>query len=141
MSKIDVITQDIVDKVKAITEYSGRVGLAVGATDIDPINRDLTRPAAWIVFTGIPVIDSSQVSTVNVSVTYSYIVKVLIDYGLESELIATHFPLLEKTVDTIKGSGINNLPFHDWSFNGMSLESLDADRMVWVINFSIATSL
>ena len=141
MSKIDLITQDIVDKVKAVTEYSGRVGLAVGGTDIDPINRDLKRPACWVVFIGMPIIDNSQISTKNVGVTYQYVIKVLIDYGLESELIATHFPLLEKTITAVKGTGINNLPFHDWSFDGMSLESLDADRMVWVINFSIATSL
>ena len=106
MSKIDLITQDIVDKVKTVTEFSGRVGLAVGGTDIDPINRDLTRPAAWVIFTGMPIIDGSQISTKTVAVTYSYVVKVLIDYGLESELIGTHFPLLEKTVSTVKGSEI-----------------------------------
>lgn len=141
MSKIDLITQDLVDKVKSVPEFSGRVGLSVGGTDIDPINRDLPRPAAWVIFTGIPVIDSSLVSTQQASVTYSYVVKVLIDYGAESSLISTGFPLLETTISTVKGSGITNLPFHDWSFDGMSLESLDADRMVWVINLSIATGL
>ena len=141
MSKIDIITQDLVDKVKTVPELSNRVGLAVGGTDIDPINREMPRPAAWVIFTGMPIIDGSRTATQDVFVSYSYVVKVLIDYGNESELISTSFPLLEKIVETVKGSGINNLPFHDWSFEGMALESLDGDRMVWVLNLSISTSL
>jgi len=93
-TKIDVIAQDLVDKVKTIGALSNRVGLAVGGTDIDPINRDLPRPAAWVIFTGIPIVDSSTISTKNVSVQYTFVIKILIDYGTESALIATHFPLL-----------------------------------------------
>lgn len=141
MSKIDIITQDLVDKVKTVSALNNRVGLAVGGTDIDPINRDLPRPAAWVVFTGIPVIDGSAITTQNVSVTYTYDVKVLIDYGKESKLIATDLPLLETIVDTVKGSEISGLPYHTWSFNGMFMESLDPDRMVWILNLSITTGL
>lgn len=141
MSKIDVITQHIVDKLKTVNSFNNRVGLAVGGTEIDPINIDLPRPAAWAIFTGIPILDQSLISTKNVSVSYNYAVKVLVDYGDEVELISTTFPLLEEVITTMKGSGINGLPFHEVSFNGMSLESLEPDRMVWIFNLSVATSL
>ena len=139
--KIDKITQDIVDKIKAIQEYSGRVGLAVGGTDIDPINRDLPRPASWVVFTGMTVTDAVDPATKTVSVSYNYVVKILVDYSNESQLISTDFPILENTISAVKGTNINGLAFHTWSFTGLSLESLDADRMVWVANFSCNTSL
>ena len=141
MSKIDLITQDLVDKMKTITALGNRVGLAVGGTDIDPINRDLTRPAAWVIFTGTPVIDASDSATQTVAVAYTYVVKVLIDYDTESQLITTDLPILENTISTVKGTNINGLGFHTWTFGGLALESLDADRMVWILNFSCNASL
>lgn len=138
---IETATQDLVDRVKAIPEFGGRVGLAIGGTDIDPINRDLEQPFAWVFFTNAAVIDGSKISTKFASIAYSYIIKVVIDYGSESELISTGLPVLEKTISTIKGNQINGLAMQSWSFDGMTLEDFDKDRMVWVINVSLATSL
>ena len=145
MSKIEAISQDIVDKLKTVPEFTRDgvtyVGLAVGNTENDPINRDLPRPACWPVFTGVTVVDSSAIATQNVSVTYTFVLKVLVDYGDEASLIATHFPLLEKIITTVKGTGVNNLTGHKWAFDGMSLEDFDPDRMVWVMNLSVTTGL
>jgi len=141
MSKIGLISQDLVDKLKTVTEFQSRVGLAVGGTEIDPMNRDLPRPASWPVFTGIQIVDSSAPAPENVSVQYTYVVKILTDYDTEANLISVHLPLLEKTIETVKGTNINGLGFHSWSYNGMSMESLDADRMVFVLNFSVLSGL
>jgi len=141
MNKITHISQDIVDKIKAIPEFGGRVGLAVGGGEYDPINRELTRPAAWVVFTGVPVTDAVEPAVQMVGVSYTFVVKLLIDYNTEQQLIGTDLPLLENTIVAVKGTDITGLGFHRWSFTGMALESLDVDRMVWVLNFSCNTSL
>lgn len=141
MTKIDLIAADLVAKLKTVPELEGRVGLAVGGTDIDPINRDLKRPACWAVFTGLQVLDDSQISTQSVSTVYSFVVKILIDYGTESDLVGVHFPLLETIVESVKGTEITDLPFHSWSFNGLVMESLDADRQVWTMSLTVASGL
>lgn len=141
MSKIDLIAQDIVDTIKTVPELGNRVGLAVGGRDIDPINLDLPHPAAWIVFTGVPVVDSSPSAPRNVAVIYNFEVKILTDYGVEAQMISTDLPLLEKIIETVKGSEVSGLPYHKWEFGGMVLEELNPDRLVWNISFSISTGL
>ena len=99
MSKIDNITQDLLVKVRTVSDFTNRVGLAVGGTEIDPINIDLPRPAAWVVFTGTPILYSSPTTTSTVSVNYTYVVKVLIDYGDEATMITSDFPVLENIIE------------------------------------------
>jgi len=141
MGSIALISQDLVDKLKTVTELQSRVGMALGGTNNDPFNRGLPLPAAWPVFVSLGVSDQSKISTKFVGVEYNYIVKLLVEYGTEDEIISIHLPLLENVVETIKGSEINGLPMHAWSYDGMTMESLDADRLVFDLSFSIATSL
>ncbi len=134
--KITSISQDLVAKVKTITAFESRVGLAVGGQEIDPINRTLPHPAAWCIFTGISVIDAVTPANKTVAISYNYLVKVLIDYDTEQQMAVTDFPILEDTMNAVKGTQIAGLGFHEWRFGGMILESLEPARMVWVLTFS-----
>ena len=53
---IEIVTQDLVDLLKGVTEFThdGQtwVGLAIGGQDIDPTNRHAKLPMAWAVYVG-----------------------------------------------------------------------------------------
>jgi len=131
---IGIIAQDLVDRVKAITEFSGRVGLAVGGQEHDPINRELTRPAAWVIYVGDDLEDAAMNPCVEF-IKVNFIVKVLVDYDDEATLVSTHFPLLHNVVREVRGN--EPVPGSPWLYEGQVLEALDSDRMVWAQNYSV----
>lgn len=134
---IQVAVQDLVDRIKAVSSFGGRVGLAVGGQEIDPINRDLTRPASWVVYVGDAVISASDMNPHVELIKADFVVKILIDYDNEANLISTHLPLLHEVVKAIRGNNPTALPGSKWLYEGMGLESLEPSRMVWVQNYSI----
>ena len=134
---IQLATQDLVDRVKAISSLEGRVGLAVGGQEIDPINRDLGLPGAWVIYVGDTLIDVSEMNPHHEFIKADFVVKVLVDYDNESNLISTHLPLLHEVVQAIRGNNPTLLPGSKWLYEGMGLESLEPTRMVWAQNYSI----
>lgn len=136
---ISVITQDLVDRIKTVPEFGGRVGLTVGGKEIDPFNRDLPRPACWALYVG----DDNDVDTpMNPCaslLSLNFVVKILVDYDNEENLITTHLPLLHSVVAAIQGG--EPVKGMKWIYQGQGLESLDPDRMVWSQNYTILTSL
>ena len=134
---IQLATQDLVDRVKAVSSLGGRVGLAVGGQEIDPINRDLALPGAWVVYVGDTLVDASEMNPHFEFIKADFVVKVLVDYDNEANLISTHLPLLHEVVQSIRGNNPTLLPGSKWLYEGMGLESLEPSRMVWVQNYSI----
>lgn len=132
---ISVITQDIVDRVKAIPEFGGRVGLAVGGQEIDPINVELHRPAVWVIYVGDDIISDNEINSCFEIIKLNFVVKILVDYDNETNLIGTHLPLLHKVVGAVKG----NEPIYgsNWIYDGQGLEALEPSRMVWAQSYSI----
>jgi len=134
-SQIDVVTQDLVDTVKAVASFSNRVGLAVGGQEIDPINRDLTRPAAWVIYIGDDFVSGNTMNPCNTLIKLNFIVKILIDYDSEANLISTHLPLLHEVAQAVQGG--EPAPGSKWLYEGQGLEALEPDRMVWNQQYSI----
>ena len=136
---ITTIAQHLVDTVGAVSAFGGRVGLAVGGQEIDPINRELTRPAAWVIYIGDDFVSGSQINPCSTVVKLNFIVKILVDYDNESNLISTHLPLLHDVVQAVQGE--EPVTGMKWLYEGQGLEALDSDRMVWNQQFSITMGL
>lgn len=135
---ITTIAQDLIDRIKTVPSYSNRVGMVVGGKDIDPINRDVIRPAAWAVYVGDDVDTQNPLNPCASTTNMNFVVKILIDYDNETNLINTHLPLLHETASAVHGN--SPIVGSKWVYLGQGLESLDPDRMVWVQNYTIVTS-
>jgi hypothetical protein len=130
----------MIDSVKSVTELGNRVGLEVGGKDIDPVNKNLTRPAAWVIYVGDDVEESNDRSPCGTLVRLNFVVKVLIDRDNEATQISTNLPLLHKVVSAVRGTD----PLSSGSkvvYEGQVLEELTNERMVWEQNYSILISI
>ena len=136
---IGLITQDLVDRVKSVASFTGRVGLALGGQEHDPMNRELTQPFAWVVFIGDDVVDTTFNACLE-TIKLNFVVKVVIDYDTEQSLVTTHFPLLYEVVTTVKGNEPANVG-KNWLYEGQTMEALDADRMVWAQRYSFVVAV
>ena len=128
--------QDLVTKLKTIPAFGTtvkRVGVAVGAREIDPTLEKVERPAAWVIFVGDEPISSGNPCAS--SLKLNFVVKVLLDYGTESELIAAQFPLLEELISTV--SGKEGPLMAKWKYEGQMIDELTKDRMVFDQRYSI----
>lgn len=137
MSNIETVTQHLVDTVSSVSAFGGRVGLAVGGQDLDPINRELTRPAAWVIYIGDDQVSGNTVTPCS-TVKMNFIVKILVDYDNEASLIATHLPLLHQVVQAVQGG--QPVTGAKWLYEGQGLEEL-TDRMVWNQQYSITLGI
>lgn len=133
-ASISTIAGDIVTRIKTISSFGGRVGLAVGGQDVDTTNVDLPRPAVWVVYVGDEVMSANEISPCREVIKLNFVVKVLVDYDNEAKLISTHLPLLHTVVSTVKGN--SPIAGSKWVYEGQSLEELTPERMVWVQNYS-----
>lgn len=136
---IDTITQHLVDTVKAVPSFGGRVGLAVGGQEIDPINRELQRPAAWVIYVGDDFVEGNEMNPCQTLIRMNFIVKVLVDYDNEASLISTHLPLLHEVVQAVQGG--SPVPGMKWLYESQGLEALEPERMVWNQQYSIRTGI
>jgi len=136
---IALISQDIVDRLKTVSEFNNRVGLAVGGKDIDPFNRDLQRPAAWAVYVGDDNESETTMNPCSSLIRLNFIVKILVDYGTEAALISTHLPLLHTTVSAIQGG--EPIKGSKWVYEGQGLEAIEPERTIWAQQYSILTGL
>lgn len=132
---IELIAQDLVDRLKTVPSFGNRVGLAIGGKDIDPFNRDLPRPAAWAVYVGDDNESEATMNPCSSLIRLNFIVKVLVDYGTEADLITTQLPLLHTTVQAIQGG--EPVPGMKWVYEGQGLESLEPERSIWNQQYSI----
>ena len=132
---IGIVTQDLVTRVKSVASYNNRVGLAVGGKGMDPMNRELTRPAAWVIYSGDSALSTDPNSPSCIPlVSLNFIVTILVDYDDESSLISTHLPLLHETILAIQGN--EPIPGSKWIYNGQALTEL-TERMVWEQSYTI----
>lgn len=131
---IRAVTEHLVTQIKAIAAFSNRVGLTVGGKDIDPINRELPHPSAWIVYIGDEVVSSTPMNPCSTLIKLNFVVKVVVDYGTEANLTTTQFPLLHNVVSSVQGK--EPVSGSKWLYDGQVLESLEPNRMVWAQSYS-----
>lgn len=135
ISSIGALTNDIVERVRAVSSFNGRVGLAVGGQDVDPINRNISRPASWVIYVGDDFLEGDPMNPCQTLIKLNYIVKILVDYDTETNLINTHLPLLHEVAQAVQGG--EPVPGMKWFYEGQGLEALEPDRMVWNQQYSI----
>ena len=131
---IQLATQDLITRVKSVSSFSNRVGLTVGGQDIDPINRDIVLPAAWVVYVGDDLVEGSSMNPCSTLLKVNFVVKILVDYSDETTLAATSFPLLHEVVQAVQG-GVP-VPGGKWLYEGQGLTEL-SERMVWDQSYSV----
>lgn len=142
------LAQDLITKVKQIPGYQNRVGFAVGGRDIDPINRNLTLPFAWIIYMGN---QPEQLQPGNNQyckelLRYSFIVKIATKNANSTTnitgdmLLQTYLPILDDTCKIIKSTSPDTYNGNKWRFEGEQLVEMDAERLVFDQVYSILVS-
>lgn len=136
---IEEIADHIITTLKTVSALDNRVGLVVGGKDLDPINKNLTRPACWVVYTGDDNETPSDFSPGCDMMKINFEVRVLIDYDNENNLKATHLPLLHTIASALRGT--SPILGTKWVYEGQYLLELTGERMVWNQNYSVTAPL
>lgn len=137
------IAQDLVTKIKASTSFgttTKRIGLAAGAKGMDPMMEKAARPAAWVIFVGDENLATGDQGECGANVKLNFIVKVIVDYSTEADLIDNQYPLFEEVINLVHGQS-GPLGAKRWKYEGQSIDELTGSRMVFDQRYSIVTIL
>lgn len=140
---ISILAQDLVSKIKAVPSNAfgigsnSRVGLAVGGKATDPLLEKIVKPAAWVIFIGDENVDTREQVRCGSIVRFSFVVKIIMDYKTEAELLSVQFPLLDEVRGTVHGS--SSTSGNNWKYEGQTMEELTANRVVFEQRYSLTT--
>ena len=138
---IQIAFEDLLDKLKSVSELTHNgatwVSASIGGKEIDPTNQKVKRPAVWALFVGDQIISKSSPKSCATMVQSNFVVKLLVDYGTDSNLTSVQLPLIYTIAGTIAGTQPSGMVGSWWQYDGAVLESVDSARMVWNLNFSI----
>lgn len=139
------IAEDLIAKIKATPSNkfgttTKRVGLAAGAKGMDPMMEKAARPAAWVIFVGDENLDTGDQGDCGANLKLNFIVKVIVDYNTESDLIDNQYPLFEEVINAVHGHS-GPIGAKRWKYEGQSLDELTGSRMIFDQRYSIVTIL
>lgn len=141
---ISTLALDLRDKIKAIASGKlgspARVGLAVGATTIDPSMERVVLPAVWVVYVGNVSNNATNQGMCGEMVTNQFVVKVFVKYDSEKDMLDNQWPLLDEIAQTVNGS-VGPVGSMRWKFEGQQLDELSGNRAVYDQRFSIVASI
>lgn len=142
---ISELGQDLLNKIKAIPSQKlgtnpVRVGLAVGATSIDPFMEKVQLPAVWAVYVGDNNNNGSQQGQCGEMLTAQFVVKVFIQYTTEKDLLDNQYPLLREIAQQINGQAAP-IGAMKWRYDGQSLDEMTGNRVVFDQRYSVVTKL
>lgn len=132
---IGELTQNLINKISAVTALGGRVGAAVGGTATDPTMAEAPVPFAWVIFGGdIP--EVAERGEKYQLVKYNFSVVVAISYGgTEEDLINNQLKVLEDIQMAVRGTqGHENSDL--WLYEGQELQNVYPSRLVYNVRFS-----
>ena len=138
--------QDLITRVKAITSNKfgvsvKRVGLAAGGTAIDPTMEKVEYPAAWVIYVSDQTVDpSDQGSCGGAMVKLNFVVKIIVNYDNEKDLIDNQYPLLVEVIRAVNGQQ-GPTQSKRWKYEGQSIDELTSNRIVFDQRYSISTIL
>ena len=142
---IEIAFEDLLDKLKSIAELTHNsktwVSATIGGKEIDPTNRKVQRPAVWASFVGDQIVSRGNPKPCASVIQLNFVVKLLVDYDTDANLTSTHLPLIHTIARAINGMQPTGMYGSWWAYDGAVWESLDPDRMVWNLNFSIQFGL
>lgn len=132
---IDLYTNDLVEKLKAVPAFGGRVGATLGGTEADPTLSNIEVPAAWVVFSGLQ--NRDQRDRRYQMMDMSFRVVVMLDYGNgESDFVDTQLKLIDDASQAVRGEIVADTGSMVWNFDGASIVSINPDRIVYELSFS-----
>lgn len=142
---ISELGTDLLNKIKAIP--SGklgtapvRVGLAVGATAIDPFMEKVVLPAVWAVYVGDQNNSANQQGQCGEMVVAQFVVKVFVEYTSEKDLLDNQYPLLVEIPKQLNGMP-GPTGSMKWKYEGQTLDEITGNRVVFDQRYSIVTIL
>lgn len=139
---IGELAQDLVDRLKAIPELDSRVGLAVGGRDKDPLMTKVPLPAVWVVYRGDETLDDTTRGRCVVTVRTSFVVKVLVEYKNETDLIDVQFPFVESIIKALNGKTPTGLlTTTGWKYEGQTIDEIETNRLVYDQIYSTTITL
>lgn len=138
MSKLATVAQNLVNILKDVPDFGGRVGMTLGGTEADPTLSNLETPYAWAVLT------SSQAQGQDrerwEKVRWNFTVIMGLDYGEgENDFIDKQLSLVESVCQAVAGTQVNAPGPVRWSFDGLSLIDGEPSKLKYSLNFSIVT--
>ncbi len=142
---ITELATDLLNKIKELPSNKlgtsvKRVGLAVGATSIDPFMENVTLPAVWAVYVGDQSNNQTSQGQCGEMLTASFVVKVFVQYESEKDLLDNQYPLLHEIATQLNGQP-GPIGAMRWKYEGQMLDELTGNRVVFDQRYSISTKL
>lgn len=142
---ISELGQDLLTKIKGLP--SGklgtnpvRIGMAVGATSVDPFMEKVPMPAAWAIYVGDQVNNTNAQGACATTCTYQFVVKVFVEYNTEKDMLDNQYPLLHEIAKQVNGQAGPTGSMR-WKYEGQSLDELTGNRAVFDQRYSIVSSI
>lgn len=142
---ISELGSDLLTKIKGLP--SGklgttpvRVGMAVGATSVDPFLEKVTLPAVWAIYIGDQVNNTQAQGACATTCTYQFVVKVFVEYKNEKDMLDNQYPLLHEIAKQVNGQP-GPVGSMKWKYEGQSLDELSGTRAVFDQRYSIVSSI
>lgn len=129
------------DIVKDVTELNSRAGLAAMHYS-DPSMRNAPIPCAWVLYVGMSNNNAEPRGIPGVAdVTQEIVVKILLAYNTESDLLNIQYPVLDAIREAMISTKIDASPSCEYfKFEQETLEEID-DRLVYVQRYSFNGNL
>jgi hypothetical protein len=132
---IDTYTHDLINKIKTVAAFGGRVAATLGGTEADPTLAEVTTPCAWVLFESSQ--NSDQANRKWQMMRLNFSVVLILPYGAgETDFIDTQLKLVEDTAQAVRGTLAANQGSHLWGFEGCTLEQAEPTRITYRLMFS-----
>lgn len=122
--------QDLVNRIRTIPEFGNRVSVTAGGKESDPMMYQGDYPKCWIVYRGDDNVSDVEGGECAVSVKAFYIVRILVQYGTQSDLLTNQFPLLETVISSVIGY-TPTVGATKWRYEGQTVTEIDDDRLAY----------
>lgn len=129
------ITNNLVDKIKGVAAFGGRVAATLGGTEADPTLVNIQSPCAWVLFQSSQNRDKPaqkwQVMRLNFSVV------LFLQYGEgETDFVDTQLKLIDDVSQAVRGKTSSDSQQALWEVNGFELVNVEPNRMTYQMSFS-----
>lgn len=134
------LAQDLITNLKTVTALNNRVGLAVGGRTIDPLMEKVIKPACWVIYMGDETINETDEGQCVLYTRMNFVVKVLVDYASELDLITNQYPILENIISAVNAT-TGPIGSKKWKYEGQSVDEIASNRLVFDQRYSIVTTI
>ena len=138
------LTQELYDLIIAVSEFASITGTNIGGMTPDPTLITLNPPACWVMFVGdAPKEDLSNANMIPSIEVISFMFSAFIylPSAKQGEMIITHFPLLKKIIQGVRGKQSLSNTGHRWAYVGQRLALINTNRLVYAQRYVITGAM